>query len=82
MKVSLITCTEVSNASRFIHAVKTAYPSARLFSGPGPQTMLVAISGLNWTIGHASFFADLRRHGMIGGFTHKSYTDWSEEVLR
>ncbi len=82
MKVSLITCTEVSNASRFISAIKAVYPAARLSSVPLSCTVLVAVSGLNWTVGDASFFADLRRQSIIGGFAHRSYSDWSEEAWR
>lgn len=80
MKVLLITCTEVSNVSSFISSVKTAYPSARLSFG-SPHTVIVAISGFNWTVGLASYFSDLLRRGIIGSFTHRQYTDWNEEVF-
>lgn len=76
--VSVIKVLDVSSFSGLARAVKERYPSARLQLGEERGVVWIVIPDVSWHVGHGSFFQDLRHAGLIGGWSHKRYSDQEE----
>jgi hypothetical protein len=77
--VHLVKVMKVFSVPQLLQLVQDRYPQAR-FRPVDLSTVWIVFPDLSWCSKEEAFFCHLQVNGLIAGWIHQVYGDWSEEV--